>query len=251
MKIFSFFKKNSGGRNNSGHITVRHRGALLKRKKFFRFFNYVGIIRGQRRRCRFLRIPKSNWGYPVCYKRSAFSYCVSAFSPRFSFKSSSFRANQYFEEFTVTGLYMIPIGSYIYNVQNYLGDKGPLFSRAPGSYTQLLKRRGSFATVRLASGEIRRINARCYAISAKNMYQVSTPTYYKAGQSRKLGIRPHVRGCAINPVDHPHGGRTGESRPSVSPWAQLTKGFRTRTKAIHSKVVLTSVQFLKSNKLYK
>jgi large subunit ribosomal protein L2 len=246
MRIFSFFKKNLGGRNNTGRTTVRHRGAPTVKRKIFNFFNYAVVTR---RKYRFLP-PTNSPFHTVCYKQGN-SYCISAFSSRFSFKSSSFKPNSYSEEFCVSKLYTIPMGTFVYNIQNHLGSNTPTFGRAPGSQAQLLKRRGSFATIKLPSGEIRRVNARCYAMSAAVFRQFVKPVYYKAGQLRNLGIRPHVRGCAINPVDHPHGGRTGESRPSVSPWAQLTKGFRTRTKVINSRLVLTSVQSLKSAKAYK
>ncbi len=143
-------------------------------------------------------------------------------------------------------LYSVPFGSFVSHVQLSRASTAT-FGCAPGSFVQVLRRRGSFVTLKLPSGEIRRISAMHFALtstlSARSFF---IKKFSKAGDMRRLGVRPSVRGCAINPVDHPHGGRTGESRPSVSPWAILTKGFRTRSRSVNSRFVLRSVQQLKS-----
>lgn len=125
----------------------------------------------------------------------------------------------------------------------------PVFGRARGSKVQVLRRRGSYTTVRLPSGELRRLHAKLFSFAATPEEQLFVlPVFYKAGQIRQLGRRPHVRGCAMNPVDHPHGGRTGESRPSVTPWGVLTKGHRTRTRPVNPKIILRTVQQFKATR---
>ncbi|WIM05324.1 MAG: 50S ribosomal protein L2 [Candidatus Nitricoxidivorans perseverans] len=125
----------------------------------------------------------------------------------------------------------IPVGSTIHCIEMMPG-KGAQLARAAGTSVQLLAREGSYAQVRLRSGEIRRIHVECRAtIGEVGNEENSLRKIGKAGAQRWRGIRPTVRGVAMNPVDHPHGGgegRTGEGRVPVSPWGQPTKGYRTR-----------------------
>jgi large subunit ribosomal protein L2 len=248
MRSFIQYLRNSGGRNNTGRTTVRYRSRpVVSRFKIPNgSFNYSSKVLPKRQRL--IKSPILDT-YLACTKVSLNKYSLGFFSDRFTYSSSFVKFNDYTPGFSVAKLYTIPLGSYVSQVQNNVVGS-PKFARAKGSYVQILKRRGSFVTIRLPSGEIRRVNARCFALSSTEPRTFVKPKYYKAGQSRNLGIRPHVRGCAKNPVDHPHGGRTGESRPSVSPWAQLTKGFRTRSRPINKKVVLLSVQQLKTSKKY-
>jgi hypothetical protein len=139
-------------------------------------------------------------------------------------------------------LHQVPPGSFVSSLQLYKNNH-PVFARAPGSYVQVMRRRGSYTTVRLPSGELRRVHALRWSIFNQfPQFSYRRSKYYKAGQLRQLGVRPYVRGCAMNPVDHPHGGRTGESRPSVSPWGLLTKGPRTRRRPIDPKVIIRTVR---------
>lgn len=115
------------------------------------------------------------------------------------------------------------------------------YVRSQGVYARFLKTRGSIIIVKLPSGSLINFSKLssfiCFGYKAPSFQIVSTKTNFQkntAGRIRNFGIRPHVRGVAINPVDHPHGGRTGESRPSVSPWAQLTKGYPTVRKKLFS-----------------
>jgi large subunit ribosomal protein L2 len=126
----------------------------------------------------------------------------------------------------------IPVGSTIHCIELTPG-KGAQLARAAGTSVQLLAREGTYAQVRLRSGEIRRIHIECRAtIGEVGNEENSLRKIGKAGAQRWRGIRPTVRGTAMNPVDHPHGGgegRTGEGRVPVSPWGQPTKGYRTRS----------------------
>jgi large subunit ribosomal protein L2 len=113
-----------------------------------------------------------------------------------------------------------------------LPGKGAQLARSAGTSATLLAREGSYAQVRLRSGEVRRVHIECRATLGEvgneenNLRQIG-----KAGATRWRGIRPTVRGVAMNPIDHPHGGgegRTGEAQAPVTPWGQKTKGFKTR-----------------------
>jgi large subunit ribosomal protein L2 len=125
----------------------------------------------------------------------------------------------------------IPVGTTIHCVEMMPG-KGAQIARSAGTSVQLLAREGSYAQVRLRSGEIRRIHVECRAtIGEVGNEEHSLRKIGKAGAMRWRGVRPTVRGTAMNPIDHPHGGgegRTGEGRVPVSPWGQPTKGYRTR-----------------------
>lgn len=126
----------------------------------------------------------------------------------------------------------IPVGSTIHCVE-MLPGKGAQLARAAGTSVQLLAREGSYAQVRLRSGEIRRVHVDCRAtIGAVGNEENNLRSIGKAGANRWRGIRPTVRGVAMNPIDHPHGGgegRTGEARAPVSPWGTPAKGYRTRS----------------------
>ena len=130
----------------------------------------------------------------------------------------------------------IPLGLAIHNVELIPG-KGGQIVRSAGSQAILSNREGGYALIKMASGELRRINEECYATigqvgNIEHMNVVSG----KAGRSRWLGIRPQTRGMAMNPVDHPMGGGQGKSKGGggrhhpMSPWGQLSKGFKTRNK---------------------
>ncbi len=125
----------------------------------------------------------------------------------------------------------IPVGTTIHCVEMMPG-KGAQIARSAGTSVQLLAREGIYAQVRLRSGEIRRIHVECRAtIGEVGNEEHSLRKIGKAGAMRWRGVRPTVRGTAMNPIDHPHGGgegRTGEGRVPVSPWGQPTKGYRTR-----------------------
>ncbi len=125
----------------------------------------------------------------------------------------------------------IPVGTILHNVELKPG-KGGQIARSAGTYAQLVGRDGAYSQVRLMSGEIRRIHSDCMAsIGAVSNADHQNIKLGKAGRKRWLGRRPHVRGVAMNPVDHPHGGgegRTSGGRHPVTPWGKPTKGRRTR-----------------------
>jgi len=125
----------------------------------------------------------------------------------------------------------IPLGTTIHNVELRPG-KGGQIARSAGSWVQLVARESEYASVKMPSGEIRKINVECVAtIGQVGNIDHENVAYGKAGRSRWLGKRPHVRGVAMNPVDHPLGGGEGKTsggRHPVTPWGQPTKGYKTR-----------------------
>ena len=135
----------------------------------------------------------------------------------------------------------IPVGTIIHNVEMKEGKGGQL-ARSAGTYVQLVGKDGGYAQVKLRSGELRMIRGECLA----TIGAVSNPDHQnvvigKAGRSRWLGIRPCVRGVAMNPVDHPHGGgegRTSGGRHPVTPWGKGTKGTKTRSRKKKNKLII-------------
>lgn len=125
----------------------------------------------------------------------------------------------------------IPVGSVVHNIEMRPG-KGGQIARSAGASAQLMAREGDYAQLRLRSGEVRKIHVSCRAtIGVVGNDEHGSRQLGKAGATRWRGVRPTVRGVAMNPVDHPHGGgegRTSGGRHPVSPWGQPTKGYRTR-----------------------
>ena len=137
----------------------------------------------------------------------------------------------------------IPVGTIIHNVELKEGKGGQL-ARAAGTYVQLVGKDSGYAQVKLRSGELRLIRAECLAtIGAVSNPDHQNAVVGKAGRSRWLGIRPSVRGVAMNPVDHPHGGgegRTSGGRHPVTPWGKGTKGTKTRSRKKSNKLIVRS-----------
>jgi large subunit ribosomal protein L2 len=125
----------------------------------------------------------------------------------------------------------IPLGTLVHNVELQLGRGGQM-ARGAGSFAQVMAKEGEYVTLRLPSGEVRLVHRRCYAtIGEVGNAEHENVMIGKAGKSRWLGRRPHVRGVAMNPHDHPHGGgegRTSGGRHPCTPWGKPTKGYKTR-----------------------
>jgi large subunit ribosomal protein L2 len=135
----------------------------------------------------------------------------------------------------------VPVGSQVHCVELRPG-KGAQLARSAGASMQLIAREGSYATLRLRSGEIRKVHADCKAtIGAVGNEEHNLRSLGKAGAKRWRGVRPTVRGVAMNPVDHPHGGgegRTSGGRHPVSPWGVPTKGYKTRSNKRTDKLIV-------------
>jgi len=130
-------------------------------------------------------------------------------------------------------LRFIPVGSVVHSVEMVPG-KGAQLARSAGTSLQIQGRDGTYVTVRMPSGELRKLHGECYAtMGSVGNSEHKNIVLGKAGRSRWLGRKPHQRGRSMNPVDHPHGGGEGRStggRPPVSPWGQQSKGLKTRNK---------------------
>jgi large subunit ribosomal protein L2 len=135
----------------------------------------------------------------------------------------------------------IPMGSHIHNIELSVGHGGQL-ARSAGSYAQLMAKEGKYAQVKLPSGEVRMILLECKATLGKvGNLDHEKISIGKAGRNRWKGRRPHVRGVAMNPVDHPHGGGEGKSsggRHPVTPWGVPTKGYKTRVRKSSDRLIV-------------
>jgi large subunit ribosomal protein L2 len=224
-------KSKSGGRNNAGRISTRHRGG------------------GHKQRYRMIDFKRNKDGIPARVERIEYDPNRSANiallvyadgEKRYIIAPKGVSAGDTLQSGSDapirTGnclpIVNIPVGSQIHCIEMKPG-KGAQIARSAGATAQLLAREGVYATLRLRSGEMRKVHADCRAtIGEVGNSEHSLRSLGKAGASRWRGIRPTVRGVVMNPVDHPHGGgegRTSGGRHPVSPWGMPTKGYRTRS----------------------
>lgn len=130
-------------------------------------------------------------------------------------------------------LEVMPLGTFVHNVELKVGRGGQM-CRSAGAYAQVMAKEGSYVLLRLPSGELRQILANCRAtVGQVGNLEHENEVLGKAGRARWLGFRPYVRGTAMNPIDHPHGGgegRTKGGRHPVTPWGKPTKGYKTRSR---------------------
>ena len=218
------------GRNNNGHITTRHKGGGHKHHyRVVDFKRNKDAIPAKVERIEYDPNRTAHIAL-VCYADGERRYIIAAKGmlagqPVMNGSQAPIKAGNNLP------IRNIPIGSTIHCVE-MLPGKGAQIARSAGGSAVLLAREGVYAQVRLRSGEVRRILIECRAtIGEVGNEEHSLRQIGKAGANRWRGIRPTVRGVAMNPVDHPHGGgegKTGEGRVPVSPWGTPTKGYRTR-----------------------
>jgi large subunit ribosomal protein L2 len=224
-------KSSSGGRNNLGRITSRFRGGGHKRT--YRIVDF-------KRRAK-LGVPATVERIEYDPNRSAFIALIKYQDGELSYilapqrlkagdaVVSAERADV--KPGNAMPLSAIPVGTIIHNLEMKPGAGGKV-ARAAGSYAQLVGKDQGYAQVKLMSGEVRLVRGECMAtIGAVSNPDNSNQQIGKAGRSRWLGRKPHNRGVAMNPVDHPHGGgegRTSGGRHPVTPWGKPTKGAKTR-----------------------
>jgi large subunit ribosomal protein L2 len=223
-------KSSKGGRNNKGRITVRHQGG------------------GHKQRYRIIDFKRDKDGIPGVIERLEYDPNRSAHialvkyadgERRYILAAKGLRAGAQIisgEDAPIKvgntlPIRAIPVGTTIHNVEMRPGKGGQLM-RSAGASAQLVAREGAYATLRLRSGEMRRIHIDCRAtVGEVGHGEHNLRKLGKAGAKRWRGVRPTVRGVAMNPVDHPHGGgegRTSGGRHPVSPWGTPTKGAKTR-----------------------
>ncbi|NPA52394.1 MAG: 50S ribosomal protein L2 [Aquificae bacterium] len=222
-------KKQKAGRNNQGRITVRHRGG------------------GHKRRYRIIDFKRDKWNVPA--KVASIEYDPNR-SARIALLHYADGEKRYIiwpeglnvGDTVIAGtdveikvgnalpLENIPVGTFVHNIELTPGKGGQL-ARSAGMSAQILGRQEDYIQLRLPSGEIRLVHRRCMAtVGTVGLAEHELIKLGKAGRKRWLGIRPTVRGTAMNPVDHPHGGGEGKTfgKHPVSPWGLPTKGYKTR-----------------------
>lgn len=225
--------KSTAGRNDHGRMTVRHRGG------------------GNRRKYRLIDFKRNKDNVPATvatieYDPNRTCYIAllhySDGEKRYILAPHNLKVGDLIESGehadikigNALPLRSIPLGTHIHNIEMKPGKGGQLV-RSAGTYAQLMAKEGKYAQIRLPSGEVRLIHLECRAtIGQVGNLEHENINYGKAGIRRHLGFRPHVRGSAKNPADHPHGGGEGKApigRPSpVTPWGKPTLGYKTRKK---------------------
>lgn len=242
LKSLTKTKKQIAGRNNAGRITVRHRGGGVKRH--YRIMTYSlpkdltftveEIEYDPNRSARIARVKDENGVY---------YYTLADTKMR---KGSTFKTGEEVEikDSNRLPLKNIPIGATVYAIELNPG-KGAQMVRAAGSSAQLMARENGYATLKMPSGEVRKVLEDCEA----SLGVVSNPQHQNikigsAGRRRRKGIRPTVRGVVMNAADHPHGGgdggRHGTGKAPRTPWGQLTLGYRTRHNKKTNKMIVRS-----------
>ena len=232
----------SGGRNNNGRITSRHKEAGakklyriidFKRRKFDINGKVEAIEYDPNRNCRIalisyvdgekryiIRPNGLNVGDTVCAAEGGLDI-----KPGNAMKIKS-----------------IPVGTIIHNIELKPG-KGAQIARSAGGYAQLIGKEEKYSILRLPSGEMRKVLVECMAtIGVVGNEDFINTTIGKAGRNRHLGVRPQTRGSAMNPIDHPHGGGEGKKnsgRNPVTPWGKPTKGFKTRKKKASDRLIIS------------
>jgi large subunit ribosomal protein L2 len=230
----------TGGRNNFGRVTMWQRGG------------------GHKRRYRVIDFKRRKFDIPATVERIEYDPNRSAFIALIRYQDDELAyilAPQRLGvgDTVISGervdvkpgnampLKSIPVGTIVHNVELKPGRGGQI-ARAAGTYIQLVGRDAGYAQLKLGSGEVRVVRSDCMAtIGAVSNPDRSNQSIGKAGRNRWLGKRPHVRGVAMNPIDHPHGGgegRTSGGRHPVTPWGQPTKGKKTRKNKATDKFIV-------------
>ena len=221
----------NAGRNNNGRITVRHQGG--GHKQAYRVIDFKRTkdgIPGKVERLEYDPNRTANIAL-VCYADGERRYIIANKGMVVGQQIMS-GSEAPIKSGNALPIRNIPVGTTICCVEMMPG-KGAQIARSAGTSVQLLAREGAYAQIRLRSGEVRRVHVECRAtVGEVGNEENNLRKIGKAGAQRWRGIRPTVRGTAMNPIDHPHGGgegRTGEGRVPVNPWGQPTKGYRTRS----------------------
>jgi len=234
--------KKSGGRNAHGHITTRHVGGGHKRR--YRIIDWRRNKDGVPAKVAAIEYDPNRTAriallhYQDGEKRYILAPVgVNVGDTLLSGETVDIRPGN---ALPIKG---IPLGTVLHNVELQPGSGGKMI-RSAGSFGQLMAKEGEYAQIRLPSGEVRRVLQDCKAtIGQLSNIENASVRVGKAGKSRWLGIRPTVRGLAMNPVDHPHGGgegKSGQGNPHpVSPWGQKTKGLKTRNNRRTDKFIVS------------
>ncbi len=242
MKSLLRPKKQQAGKNNTGRITVRHRGGGVKRHYRVityklpadRTFTVMEIEYDPNRSARIARVKDDQGIY----------YYVIADNKMT--KGTTFKTGKEvdIENSNRLPLENIPVGTFVYGIELSPG-RGAQMVRAAGTSAQLMAKENGYATLKMPSGEVRKVLATCEAsIGTVSNEQHQNVKIGAAGRRRRKGIRPTVRGVVMNAADHPHGGgdggRHGTGKAPRTPWGQLTLGYRTRRNKKTNKMIVRS-----------
>ncbi|MBR0415726.1 50S ribosomal protein L2 [Candidatus Saccharibacteria bacterium] len=242
MKSLLKAKKQQAGKNNQGRITVRHRGGGVKRHYRLLTHNLpkdlklevMEIEYDPNRSARIARVKDQNdvYYYVIADKNMT--------------KGSTFTTGDEaaVEESNRLSLENIPVGTFVYAIELTPG-RGAQMVRAAGSSAQLMAKEDGYATLKMPSGEVRKVLSSCQAsVGVVGNEQHQNVKIGAAGRTRRKGIRPTVRGVVMNATDHPHGGgdggRHGSGKAPRTPWGQLTLGYRTRHNKKTDKMIVRS-----------
>jgi large subunit ribosomal protein L2 len=232
--------RKTGGRNSGGRMTIRHRGGGHKRK--YRLIDFRRNKDGVPARVASIEYdPNRSSNIALLhYADGEKRYILAPLKLRVGDKVSSGPGAEIRPGNSIF-LREIPLGTHIHNIELKIGYGGQL-ARSAGSYAQLMAKEGKYAQIKLPSGEVRMVLLDCKAtIGQVGNLDHENISIGKAGRNRWLGKRPHVRGVAMNPVDHPHGGGEGKSsggRHPVTPWGVPTKGYRTRARKSSDRLIV-------------
>ncbi len=235
-------QKRSGGRNNQGKITVRHRGGGAKQA--YRIIDFKRNKDGIPAKVSTIEYDPNRSAYIalVCYADGEKRYIIAPVGLKVGDVIVS-GADSDIKNGNTLPIINIPIGSTIHNIELQVG-KGAQLVRSAGSSAQLMAKEGEYAQVKLPSGEVRYVRVNCRAtIGTVSNLTHDIVNIGKAGRKRHLGFRPTVRGSVMNPNDHPHGGGEGKSpighASPMTPWGKPALGYKTRkTKKYSDKFIV-------------
>jgi large subunit ribosomal protein L2 len=233
-------KRKQGGRNNQGRITMRHRGGGHKQ-----MYRKIDFKRDK------LNVPSKVASIEYDPNRSARiallqyadgdkRYILSPLGLKVGDEVIAGDAAD-IKPGNALPLEKIPLGTFVHNIELQHGRGGQIV-RSAGGYAQIMAKEGAYVQLRLPSGEVRMVRKECYAsVGQVGNLDHENVVWGKAGRTRWVGFRPHVRGVAMNPVDHPLGGGEGKSsggRHPCTPWGKPTKGHKTRKKKPSDKYIV-------------
>ena len=242
LKSLTLAKKQQAGKNNQGRITVRHRGGGVKRHYRLLTHNLPDGLKltveeieyDPNRSARIARVKDQDGNFYYVIANTEMT------------KGTTFETGEEAAVETSNRLPLakIPVGTFVYGIELTPG-KGAQMVRAAGSSAQLMAREDGYATLRMPSGEVRKVLETCEAsIGTVGNVQHQNVKKGAAGRNRRKGIRPTVRGVVMNATDHPHGGgdggRHGSGKAPRTPWGQLTLGYRTRHNKKTNKMIVRS-----------
>lgn len=232
--------KHSGGRNNTGRITADHRGGGHKR--VYRLIDFKRDKKGIPAKVEAIEYDPNRSARIalLCYADGERRYILAPDRVKVGNSILAGDDDVDIQPGNSMPLKFIPVGTMVHNVELKIGKGGQL-ARSAGSSVQLMAKEGSYALLKLPSGELRHVLAECRAtVGQVGNSDQENVSWGKAGRMRWLGWRPTTRGIAKNPVDHPHGGGEGRSKGNhpMTPWGKPTKGYKTRKNRTSDKYIV-------------